>query len=217
VVGYVIFSATTAHVFDVLVVVTGASAAILYLLGVIVEHMIQVKTQSEIEVFKHDGWEVRQREKEIVDKIKPKKVKWCAYSAASTVRHGVIKALMEEPRSALSIKLLLCHPEGVYSGQKSQWLDTMRALHLLYHTYQNTKARSRVPVEIKFYKDPASLRGRNFDDKYVTLGWYTFAYEGKHKKANGRNEEYAEQTYKNIWGMENPVVVAPTGNENGKS
>ncbi len=91
--GYVIFSGPISWVSDVRVVVAAASAAILYLLGVIVEHLIQLRTQSEIEVFRNDGWELREKEKEIVDRIKPKKVKWCAYSAASTVRHGVIKAL----------------------------------------------------------------------------------------------------------------------------
>ncbi len=50
----------------------------------------------------------------------------------------------------------------------------------------------------RFYKHPASLCGRNFDDKYVTLGWYTFAYEGGLKKSNRRKEENTEQTYENI-------------------
>jgi hypothetical protein len=58
-------------------------------------------------------------------------------------------------------------------------------------------------LKIRCYNQRASLRGRKFDDKLVVLGWYTFYYD----------PNYPEYGKNQIWGHNNPLMVARLRNE----
>jgi len=58
-------------------------------------------------------------------------------------------------------------------------------------------------LRIKCYREPASLRGSNYDGKYITLGWYTYD-----RKIRSRQTDQ-------LWGAENSVIIAPCSDEDG--
>jgi len=52
-------------------------------------------------------------------------------------------------------------------------------------------------IEFDYYKDTASVRGRAFDDKLLSIGWYT--YDRRLPSGNSGEPE--------VWGHNNPVFV----------
>ncbi|HSW58267.1 MAG TPA: hypothetical protein VLH15_07685, partial [Dehalococcoidales bacterium] len=58
-------------------------------------------------------------------------------------------------------------------------------------------------LKIKCYNQRASLRGRKFDNTLIELGWYTYDYD----------PEYAEYGKNQMWGHNNPLIVAHLKNE----
>jgi hypothetical protein len=184
------------------------TVAVLFLLGVLIEHVIELRKEAAGEVFE-DDWEAEARLKAIVLDRKPKTVKLCEYSAASIPVANLIR-LVIRCADAEEIKLLLCHPRMMSAfGEDSRNNHQMRRLltnleDLSYGTYRE-EPPDKVPLRIRCYQEPASLRGRNFDDRYIALGWYT--YDRKNKRSEAPQ----------LWGAENPVIVAPTrGDDHNK-
>ncbi len=58
-------------------------------------------------------------------------------------------------------------------------------------------------LKIRCYNQRASLRGRKFDDEMVVLGWYAYYYD----------PNYPEYGKNQIWGHNNPLIVARLRNE----
>ncbi|MBI4303976.1 MAG: hypothetical protein HY665_06545 [Chloroflexi bacterium] len=56
-------------------------------------------------------------------------------------------------------------------------------------------------ISIHFYDQMASLRGRNFDDKYLNVGWYTYDY------SKSRENEKYEQVPVQIHGHTNHLIT----------
>ena len=84
------------------------------------------------------------------------------YSTAEA--RGIIKALRERQ---CRMRILVKHPESVAADiQKHRITDQVRLL--MAHELHNYDAAS-----IRFYRSPASIRGRRLGGAYVNLGWYT--------------------------------------------
>lgn len=185
-----------------------ASAIMLFFLGVLIEHVIQLRMGSRVEIFE-DDFKAEDRQKGIIDKAKPQEVKMCEYSAKSSTAATLLRTLVSS-KSTRSIKLLIKHPEEVCpSSQKDcrqnfQLNQIIGKLESLSNdTYHDAQTSNSVALRIKCYRGPASLRGRNFGGKYVVLGWYTYD-----RKAKRRHSDQ-------LWGAENAVIVAPCNDEDG--
>lgn len=95
------------------------------------------------------------------------------------------------------VRLLICHPDNAISEvQRGDRICV--AIRQLYH---KTKDVDISGLRVKCYDIPASLRGRNFDDQFVAVGWYTYRYDMDHTTR--------------IRGDGNVMIGASTSNEEG--
>jgi hypothetical protein len=173
-------------------------SAILLLLVVIAEHVAEQSKESGTTVFPKED-EAFDRLSEIVS-TRPREVRMCEYSASSVIPHLKNLARFQETES---VKLLICHPKKACDEpQKNRILGT---LHNLSQTtyWSNRRLADRVSLTVKCYDSPASLRGRNFGNKYVAVGWYTH---------DCRTEGQTAQ----VWGDENSLIVTPIQDNEGE-
>jgi hypothetical protein len=204
VVGYLILTALVGDFIDPLIAIKGASAVVLFLLGVVIDHVIQLRKESRVEIFP-DDYKAEDRQKAIIDESRPQEVKLCEFSGHSQPAQSILRRLINSSDTK-SIKLLLHHPEEICSSsnpdcradyQVNRIIGALEGLSKT--TYRDVQDMNRVVLRIKCSKKPASLRGRSFDNKYIALGWYTYDRENQ------------------LWGAENSVILAPCNDEDGKN
>lgn len=109
--------------------------------------------------------------KKYIEDIRPENVFMIEYS--STTVQDLLCTLIESQTSP-NIYLLLQHPkEGkLIEGQMTRiWKQITSVL------YQQEEFRNYPNLKILCYKQRASLRGRNFDDKLINIGWYIYKYD----------------------------------------
>jgi len=72
------------------------------------------------------------------------------------------------------IYILLQHPKTgkEYDGQEKRIIS-----HLESFDYLQKDMRHCKNIKILFYEQRASIRGRNFDNKLINLGWYKYGYD----------------------------------------
>lgn len=87
-----------------------------------------------------------------------------------------------------TVHCLLQHPE--HSINESQRNRTVLQILCKEDDYFGFSDR----ITFSYYRNQASLRGRLIDDKYISVGWYTYDYRGG---IPGRQ----------VWGHNNPVVT----------
>lgn len=178
-------------------------AAALFFLALIFEHVSQIGKEHRIEIFGNES-EAEDRLKEIIANTKIEEAKFLEYSAASPSVVNLLKSIINSG-DAKSIRLLLYHPRKIEPPRDN--VRTHRQINRILSNLENLSDTTYqddnpdVVLRIKCYEEPASLRGRNFNNKYVALGWYTY----DHKKKRRGDQ---------IWGAENPLIVA-RGNERG--
>lgn len=136
---------------------------------------------------------------------RPNEVKMIEYSA-STVDTIIEDAILE----GAEVKLLLKHPNSTIPGnQASKILNHVKNLHSDLNGAEN--------IKIRFYKPPAGLRGRKFDNDLINCGWYTYLSDddrGIHVKghtnptilvSSDEGEEYRQiqqmfdRVFENFW------------------
>lgn len=86
---------------------------------------------------------------------------------------GLIRSLIKHQKSP-QIYLLIQHPKvasDVAGQEKRIWNQITEII------YQQSEFRDYPNLKILCYKQKASVRGRTFGDKLVTLGWYIYKYE----------------------------------------
>lgn len=208
VVSYLILTALVGDFVDPLVAIKGASATALFLLGVVIDHVIQLRKESRVEIF-DDDYKAEDRQKGIIDEARPQRIKLCEYSGASDSIKGILRRLLNSSDTK-SIKLLLHHPEEICSSTDPDCRSNYQINRIIgnlenlsHATYQHSQDTNEVVLRIKCYKKPASLRGRNFDGKYIILGWYTYDRKARRKDTD------------QLWGAENPIIIAPCSDEDG--
>jgi hypothetical protein len=132
---------------------------------------------------------------EFIRQKNPQVVKMLEHSA--TYGRHYIDAIKTLDPKIKDIRLLIHNPvEQMLSHlQKERTCEQIRTLKLV-------DFKSDV-LKIKCYNQRASLRGREFDDELIVLGWYTFHYDPC----------YAEYGKNQIWGHNNPLIVANLKNQ----
>ena len=111
-----------------------------------------------------------------------------------------IEPILEELKNNYcKIRILLQHPDVAISQlQKNRISSSLDNLfRTIFETYDPKL------IEFRFYCLPASIRGRNFDNQLVSVGWYTYSSD---------SEEYA-----NIHGNTNPMINISTDNRYGQT
>ncbi len=124
----------------------------------------------------------------------PNSADFIEYSAAT-----IEPILKELKNNNCKIRILLQHPDVAISQlQKDRILSSLDDLFRRIF-----KAYDPDLIEFRFYCLPASIRGRNFDNQLVSVGWYTYSSDP---------EEYA-----NIHGNTNPMINIYTDNRYGQT
>jgi hypothetical protein len=124
---------------------------------------------------------------------RPQRIDLIEYSTAT-----IDPILQEMKKYRCKIRILLQHPSTSISlHQKNRILKTLD--DRFRRTFADYGSGS---IEVIFYCFPGSIRGRNFDDQLVTLGWYTYSSDPKE--------------FGNINGDSNPMIAAHTGTKYGK-
>ncbi len=113
----------------------------------------------------------------------------------------------------VNIYILLQHPK---TGKEYDCQEERIIGHLGGFFYSQKDMRNCNNIKILFYKQRASVRGRNFDDKLINLGWYKYVYfDSKCDKVDGHNgitiliekdnnnfkvaKNYFNETFKEMW------------------
>ena len=124
----------------------------------------------------------RDANKELIKYIedeKPHCIKMIEYSSKHV--NDLISTLISN-RTNPKIFLLIQHPNVAKSikGQKERIMA-----HLKTVMYLEREFKSFDDLKILFYEQRASLRGRNFDNKLINIGWYIYKLEGGEMHVNG--------------------------------
>lgn len=154
----------------------------------VLTRLVEMKysTRKSISVFAEQYESYRVNVLEFIRKTKPRKVDLIEYSTAT-----ISDLLLELTKNDCKIRLLIQHPDmAVNQDQKERININIRDIYR--RISKNYDAQN---VEVRCYCTSASVRGRNFDDKLVIIGWYTYFFV-----------DSIGQT--NIRGDTNPVVSA---------
>ena len=117
-----------------------------------------------------------------IEDEKPQNIKMIEYSSKHV--NDLISTLIRS-RTNPKIYLLIQHPNEAESikGQKERIITHLKTVIYLEREFKNFNN-----LKILFYKQRASLRGRNFDDKLINIGWYIYELEGKEMRVNGHKK-----------------------------
>lgn len=129
---------------------------------------------STIEVAEHSSTTMDSQTEEtnvllrkIIEERNVDEIKMLEYSSG-TVGPIISKAVKEK----CEIRLLLKHPLSVDVGIQCERIENqLREYHKAYRDYDK--------LNIKFYKENASLRGRLIDREVINVGWYTFDHRNE--------------------------------------
>lgn len=186
---------------------TGVSlSALVIILAMVLDHLIALR--KGVTKFHPNQPSAENETLELIEKGKAQLIE---YSSRT-----VSKILEKLKTEGAEIKLLICNPNYTIT------CEAERSTHSSNPTNKDFQKEKRIcptigelhrftlgnydKVKIKCYRTPASLRGRNFGDKWVQLGWYTY-----------QTKESPEVfSLPQIWGDANPLITAPTSSPEGQ-
>lgn len=166
---------------------------ILFFIFLILDNLISIKGPDNVEIYKDED-AVAERIKQYFGENKVRRIRLIEYSTRS-IRDVWLHNLITKV-DGVQIELLMCHREtGISDHQKKNRICIgIKELFRRFEEQGNLK--------IVCYKEPASIRGRNFDDKLIVIGWYTYRIDEKKSELR-------------IQGHSNPLVVASVKTEAG--
>jgi len=143
-----------------LAVTTSITAFFVMLL---LDHVLSIKNQynGDISIYT----DVPEFFEKITDNHSPKKVDLIEYSTESIRRELLLKLMAHK----IQIRLLICDPGAAIPNRQRE-----KICYGISELCKFNKKNKSSDLKMKCYAFPASLRGRNFDDKFVEVGWYTY-------------------------------------------
>jgi len=160
----------------------------------------------------------RETNRYLEDSIKTKKynnIYMIEYSSNKT--QSLIEAAIANPD--INVYILLQHPETgkEYSSQEVRIISALQSFY-----YGEKHIRSCDRIHVLFYKQRASIRGRNLDNKLINLGWYRYLETKEYGQiVNGHKgmtiviekdsphfetaKRYFNETFENLWSSANSV------------
>ncbi|MBA7634622.1 hypothetical protein ES703_42212 [subsurface metagenome] len=186
---------------------TGVSlSALVIILAMVLDHLIALR-KGVTKYYPNQA----SAENETLELIGKGKTRLIEYSSRT-----ISSALKNLRDVGAEIELLICNPNYTISCEEE------RSIHSSHPGKKDFQKDERVcvtirelqyrilgdydKVKIKCYRTPGSLRGRNFGDKWIQVGWYTYQMKGD-PKVFGSTQ---------IWGDSNPVITAPVSSLEGQ-
>jgi hypothetical protein len=173
-----------------------ASTAILFLLAVMVDNLVELRTERGVEVLVNES-DATEIQTDCVTIQRPEWVKMCEYSAFSV---GQIFNAIAGSGSVRQVKLLVSHPCSMPAWHREQRL--VPAIASLGVTFPVGDLKS-LDLQIRCYRSAPSLRGRNYGGALIAAGWYT--------RDRREPEEHWPDKEQQLWGASNPLVLAAAG------
>lgn len=127
-------------------------------------------------------------------KHSPKKVDLLEYSA-----HSMHYLIEELAKKGATIRILIRDPRVVGDFQRN------RILASIVHIERFAIRPYNADIEIRCYRAAPTLRGRQFDDSFLTAGWYT-----PDISSGGTYDEME------VMGHRNPMVMCSTATDDGQ-
>jgi len=124
---------------------------------------------------------------ELIEREKPSKVQSIEYGSKAI--KGILEKLKEV--KAKKIELLICDPNHTITHEDE------RLFHSAHPKGEDSQKKIRIcpaiqdlayifsnpdKIRIRCYRTPGSLRGINFGDKWIQMGWYTYDERGDNHK-----------------------------------
>lgn len=172
-----------------------SAAIIMLMLGLIQDYLLNIKKPSNVEMFPGQS-EAALSIINFIRAEKPRTASLLMYS--SSVFQEIIKTLISSDVES-EVYLLLQSPkekEITIDYQQGRICGGVKILSEVLRNYE--KAR------IRFYKEPASLRGLKLGNKVISVGWYTY---------DRRDETFGD---KQIWGDNNTMLTVPLPTTEGQ-
>ena len=181
-----------------------ATAAIVtvVLVSLMLDYIIQWVGPAAMEVYRDDKNTALDRQIDFVKNKKPAFVKLCEYSTATI--EELLQALADCDRLK-KLDLLICDPATALTDLQGDRI--LNSIMRLPRTFTLPVLARFDHVEIRCYGSQARMRGRNFGDQLIAMGWYTF----------DRRPELDRRKMPQIWGDKNATVVVPCSEESGVS
>ncbi len=178
-----------------------ATAAILIviLVSLMLDYIIQFVGPVTMEVYRDDKHSALDHQIDYVRNNKPAAAKLCEYSTATI--EGLLHALADCDRLK-KLDILICDPATALND--FQKLKILTSITRLPRTF-TPSVLQRLHVEIRCYQSQAGMRGRNFGDQLIAMGWYTY----------DRRPEVDRRRGPQIWGDLNATVVVPCSEDSG--
>lgn len=188
---------------------TGVSlSALVIILVMVLDHLITLRKPPIITKFHSDQ---SRAESDTLELVTREKVQLIEYSS------GTVRRILEKLGAVgAEIELLICNPNhsitnrqerSFHSSQpgKQDFQKDERICPAIRNLYRFTLGNYG-KAKIKCYKTPGSLRGRNFGNRWIQVGWYTYQAKGDLIKFGSPQ----------IWGDSNPVITAPVSSPEGQ-
>jgi hypothetical protein len=161
------------------------------------KHVSEVAREERLEVFGNEE-DATHRQLEFVRNNPMRFVRLCEYS---TLTIQSLMRCLAEREGLEEIQLLMARPAKASPYQAQSRLP--EAVFQLSERFPEHDARRR-GLQIRCWSEPPSMRGRNFNNDLIVMGWYT--YHNKSPKLGP----------KQIWGHENALVWTPCRGPEGK-
>lgn len=139
-----------------------------------------------------------------IESQKPRRAYLLEYSSR-TIFDNVLKPLVDV---GAEIQLLLQYPDGEPGKKPEYVISEYQRDRICSHirTVLSIEIGTYDKLRIRCYKQRASLRGRNFDNELINIGWYT--YDLRPQELDPKMEPVQ------IWGHNNPLITVSKQEEN---
>ena len=170
------------------------TSAILLFMFIVLDYLISLaKPEGLVEIYS-DEHDVTDRLLHFIREERARHVKMIEYSSKSV--EPLIGQFMK-PGGRTQIELLITHPKHALTKfQRSERVCAQ--IKTLAHVVASSE-QERQRLKIKCYTQRASIRGRQFDERLIAVGWYTYDVKKGEEVAIGQEQ---------IWGDKNAIVVA---------
>ena len=158
------------------------------MLGLIQDYLVSIKKPSNVEIFPGQT-EASLNMINLIKAEKPRTAFLLMYS--SIVVQEIIKALISSDVES-EVCLLLQNPKAkeiVSDYQQGRICGGVKILSEVLRNYGKAK--------IRFYKEPASLRGLKLGNNLISVGWYTY---------DCRDASIVDRQ---VWGHNNAMLIVP--------
>lgn len=163
------------------------------------DYLQTLVTSFHTDVYENESY-AKNQQIEFITHHDPAEVRLIEYSTGSI--KDLLMALSTNA-NVKSVRILMCHPESAIN-EYERVQRILSAIPFLARKFPLRGMDSK--LRVRCYKTPASIRGINYDNKLIALGWYTYDIRLNSMKHH----------QKQLWGDENPIIISSVDTDQGK-